>query len=173
MAVTGGQRGQRTSTGGTRRSLARSRWDIISRNSTQIRKLLVSLQQVINLSELRIKRASWGTLAHLLLFPLSKQPLNKSILGLERPEFWNRIVSRSDWLLLDFDGSLKGVPGWARGDKERAETAAVEAYVAGDDGVAGAALGVAVEVGVDGERFGGDVSVGCHFWRIWRGLLDL
>ena len=38
--------------------------------------------------------------------------------------------------------------------------------------MARAALRVAVEVGVEDERFGGAVGVGGHCWRRWMGLLD-
>ena len=65
---------------------------------------------------------------------------------------------------MDFDdGTLKGVPGRARSDDERTEAAAVKADVARYDGVAGAALRTAVAVGIEDERFGRGVGVGCHF----------
>ena len=76
-------------------------------------------------------------------------------MGFESLGFQDRTGSWNNWLWLGFDeASLDGVPGRARRDEERAEAAAVEAYVAGYDSVAGAALGVAVAVGVEDEGFG-------------------
>ena len=56
---------------------------------------------------------------------------------------------RIDQVWLDCDRTLEGVPGCSRRNEECAEAAAIKADIAGDNGVARAALGIAVKIGVE------------------------